>query len=279
MRKKGQTGYGLASVLLVILILAAAALEYKLDILERMGGSLMRWYNASRPREGRAWEVQTASASAVQDLGKLAAQQYELRQELQSRADFIRLPKMLDGGQILTLSREKFLDLYEQIPPVFARRFGSQDKFMDLSLASGWKRAAFIGRDKGLEVYYLDEENLVLARFYLEEDYFTGLQRWGMELQGQLEASADFSGRIYSAADFAAALNLAVQTGEEFLPAVELLKRSAPLNQVGISRRWQSGTVEMAFQFSDGKTFLYPVSDNFAAKIMEYLPETVNCEQ
>ena len=273
MQKNRQTGYGLASVLLAILLLAAAALEFKFDLFERMGGNMMRWYNIARPREGRAWEEQTASAMAMQDLGQLVAQQYELRQELQSREDFIALPKLLEGGLILTLSREKFLELYTQIPAVYAARFGSTAKFMELSISSGWERVVFIGRNKGLDVYYLDEENLVLSRFYLDEDYFSGLQRWGMELQGRLEANPDFSGRIYSAADFTMAMNIAGQMEEEFLPAVELLKLSASLSKIGVSRRSQSGIVEMAFQFSDGRTFLYPVSYSFASDLMEYLPE------
>ncbi len=273
MQKERQTGYGIASVLLVILLLAAAALEFKLDLLERMGGNMMRWYNIARPREGRAWEEQTASAMAMQDLGQLVAQQYELRQELQSREDFIALPKMLEGGLILTLSREKFLEIYTQIPAVYAARFGSSAKFMELFISSGWERVVFIGRNKGLDVYYLDDQNLVLSRFYLDADYFSGLQRWGMELQGRLEANPDFSGRIYSAADFTMALNIAGQTEEEFLPAVELLKLSASLSKIGVSRRSQSGIVEMAFQFSDGRTFLYPVSYSFASDLMEFLPE------
>jgi|GEM_PF-1633146 len=273
MRKNNQSGYGLASVLLVVLLLAAVALEFKLDLFERMGGNMMRWYNISRPRQGRAWEEQTASAMAMQDLGQLVAQQYELRQELQSREDFIALPKILDGGLILTLSREKFLELYTQIPQVYASRFGSAAKFMELSISSGWERVVFIGRNKGLDVYYLDKDNLVLSRFYLDEEYFSGLQRWGTELSGRLEANPDFSGRVYSAADFTSALNIVGQTEEEFLPAVELLKMSAELSKIGVSRRSQSGIVEMAFQFSDGRIFLYPVSYSFASELLEYLPE------
>lgn len=269
-----QAGYGYATFLLIVLVLALGALEFKLDIFERMGGNLLKWSNNSRPRTGRAWEDQSSSVSAMQELGQIVSQQNEIRRDLQTTADFAELPIDLYGGRILAVSREKFLDLYQKIPSVYSGVFGQSSQLLEYTVISGWKRVAFIGRSNGLDVYYLDEDNIVITRFYLDENYFSGLQRWGAELPGDIAVNPDFSGRIYSAAEFIHALSLADPAGESFLPSDELLKQPSDLVQAGISRRWRQGLVDVAFKLSDGRILVYSIDDSTASKILKFLPDT-----
>ena len=268
-----QSGYGYANVLLVLLILALGALELRLDIFERMGGNFLKWSNTSRPRTGRAWEYQSSSISAMQELGQIVSQQNEIRRDLQTTADFAELPQDLSDGRILAVSREKFLDLYEKFPSLYSGVFGQSSQLLEYTVISGWKRVAFIGRNNGLDVYYLNEDNMVLTRFFLDENYFSGLQRWGAELPGDISVDPDFNGRIFSAAEFVYALSLADPAGESFLPADELLKQSSELVQAGISRRWRQGLVDIAFKLADGRTLVYSIDDSTASKILRYLPD------
>ena len=268
-----QSGFGRATVLLVLLVISVVVLEFRFDLLERMGGNVLKWSNNARPQEGRAWDFQSVSISAMQDLGQIVSEQNEIRRELQSRSDFAALPMQLSEGKILALSREKFLDLYDEIPPVYARKLGASSLFMELTFVSDWKRVAFIGRNSGLDVYYLNTENIVLRRYYLDKEYFHSLQRWGAELPGSLDAHPDFSGRIYNTAEFVHSLSFLGKVYEDFYPAREILKEGSNVEKVAVSRRWKDGTVDLAFKFSDGRTIIYPVSDNFASTLMEYLPD------
>lgn len=269
-----QSGFGLATVLLVLLVISVVVLEFGFDVLERMGGKMLKWSNNTRPQEGRAWDFQSVSISAMQDIGQIVSEQNEIRRELQSLSDFASLPMQLSEGKILALSREKFLDLYDEIPPVYARKLGAASLFMELTFVSDWKRAAFIGRDSGLDVYYLNNENIVLMRYFLDDNYFKSLQRWGAELPGSLEVHPDFSGRIYNTAEFVYALSFIGDLIEDFYPAREILKEGSNVEHVAVSRRWADGMVDLAFKFSDGRTIIYPISDNFASSLMEYLPDS-----
>ena len=269
-----QSGFGLATALLVLLVISVIVLEFGFGIIERMGGNMLKWSNNTRPQEGRAWDFQSVSISAMQDIGQIVSEQNEIRRDLQSRTDFAALPMQLSEGKILALSREKFLDLYDEIPPVYAHKLGASSLFMELTFVSDWKRVAFIGRNSGLDVYYLNNENIVLMRCFLDENYFHSLQRWGAELPGSLEVHPDFSGRIYSAAEFVYALSFMGNVSEDFYPAREILKEGSNVENVAVSRRWKDGMVDLAFRFSDGRTIIYPVSDNFASSLMEYLPDS-----
>ncbi len=268
-----QGGYGFATVILVILILALVVLEFQIDVFERMGGNLLKWSNYSRQRIGRAWEFQSASVSAMQELGQMVSYQNEIRRELQDADDFAYLPQHLSDGLIITLSREKFLDIYNELPRIYADRLGSTIGLMELIVASGWERVAFIGRNQGMDVYYLNNDNMVVSRFFLDRDYFQGLQRWGAEIPGRLEANPDFSGRTYSAAEFVYALSYLDDVQIEANLGTELLKLGDKITRVAISRRWNVGMVDLAFEMNDGRTILYPVSDNLAAQLLEYLPD------
>lgn len=270
--RHSQAGYGIANVMLVVLLLAVLVLEFGFDIFERMGGNLLKWNNTSRTQEGRAWEQSTAASTAQEQLGKIVSTQDEIRRELNSVSEFTALPEQLKESKLLTVSRARFLDLYSKIPEVFARRMGSPMMMMELASGSGWRRTAFFGKNDGLDVYYIDEDNRTLSYYFLDKSFFSGLKRWGTRLRGKMEDNPDFSGRIYSGAGFMNALAQMQEFSTEFYPGQELLKQGADLEKVGVSRRWENGMVEMAFQFTDGRTVLYPVGDNFASKIMELTP-------
>lgn len=268
----GQRGYGVWTVLLALLIAALIALELGMDILERMGGNVMHWTNSKRPRIGRAWEYQAVSASAMQHLEEIIAQREETRRVLQSPADFAKLPESLKGGKQQIISREKFLQLYETLPEIFARRLGTPQTLLEYRIVSSWNRTAFIGRNRGLEIYYINNENYVLQRIILDDEYFKWLERWGTRLEGNLEDNPEYAGRIYSASEFISAISQMPEADAQFNTWKELLKTSSMLVKVGVSRRWLQGMVEMAFQYSDGAIITYSVENEMVMKLLEPLP-------
>jgi hypothetical protein len=64
---------------------------------------------------------------------------------------------------------------------------------------------------------------------------------------------------------------------EEINLDLNYLKKS-DLIKVGLSRRWEAGMVEMAFQYQDGTVVLYPVADELAFQLLDLLTKTESDE-
>lgn len=273
MNWKAQSGYGILTTLLILLIAALLMLELGTDFLERMGGRLMQWSNHKRPQIGTTWEYQSQSAAAMQQLSEVVSLREEIRRELQTMEDFARLPRQLAGGKVLPVSREKFLELYEKLPEVFARKLGNPLKLMEFTIAKGWNRTAFAGYNGWVDIYFLNSQNYVLEKVSLDETFFSELERWGMVITGDLDTHPDFSGRVFTAQEFIDALWFMDDTFNYFPGGIELLKNGGALVKIGVSRRWEAGVVEMGFQFDDGTVKIYPAPDDFAFQLLDHLPE------
>jgi hypothetical protein len=272
-RENRQSGYGFATTLLTILVVILLLLELGGDVFERMAGNYLRWSNESRPKAGRAWEYQSLAHSTLKQLDSLVTEQEEIRRELQNPSDFAILPDLLSGGKSLTLSREKFVELYDKLPDLYSFKLGSPIKLMELTTSTGWNRVVFVGAITGVDLCYLNDDNYVLERVTLNPDYFQDLSRWGADMRGNLVSNPDFSGRIFSVGEFFRALNSMKNVERELGFFQELLNYNSALLKVGISRQIRDGLVEMGFQFADGVTILYPVEEDFAQKLLDFLPE------
>lgn len=272
-KNTNQSGYGVLTALLILLTAALILLEFGTDFIERMGGRMMSWNNYRRPRAGRTWEYQASSAAAMQKLEQVISDREEIRRELRTREDLLRLREQLAGGKILTLSREKFLDLYHSLPRIYAQVFGSQAKLLEYSAVMGWSRVALSGGEGFVDVYYVNSDNFTVGWTRLDQDFFRGLERWGMEISGPLELNTEFSGRTFSPAEFAAAL-AELDIGWENLPGgEELLRNGDALVRIGVSRRWMERMVDIGFQFKDGRTLIYQAEDTFALELLMQMQE------
>jgi hypothetical protein len=174
---KTQAGYGYASAILIALVLILIFSEIKFDLFERMLGRMMQWSNPRRSQIGTTWEYQSQSALVMRKLSDMVSLNEEVRRELQSPDDFILLPQQLTGGKVLAISREKFLDLYQQIPAIYAQRLASRQKLFELTMNSGWQRTAFAGSDSAVDLYYLNQQNYVLDKVSLDPSFFRALER------------------------------------------------------------------------------------------------------
>jgi hypothetical protein len=270
-----QHGYGAATFLLLLLLVIVIWMELQGGIFERMGGKVMVWSNAHRPRLGRVWEYQSASASALEKLEKLATEQKQIRRELLTLQDFSALSQQLTGGGMLIISREKFLELYQKLPKIFAQRISTPRKLLEYTTNSSWYRTAFAGRNDGLDLYFLNANNYVIEKVSLSTNYFNLLQRWGTKLNGDLESDLDFNGRVFSAEEFISAWSQIENSPEQDALSEELLKTGTEMTKVGISRQLNDGLVEIGFLYANGRTILFSIEDNFALQLLEKLPETI----
>jgi hypothetical protein len=271
-----QSGYGLMTALLVLLVIAVLALELGTDFLEKMGGKFMQWTNRHRPMTGTTWEYQSQSAAAMQQLSEVVSTQDEIRRELQSMEDFALLPQQLEGSKILTVSKAKFLELYYKLPKVYAERLCSPLQLMEYSVIDGWNRIAFAGFENRVDLYFLTGGNYVLKKISLEQSFFDELERWGRQVQGELNSYPDFEDRVYSASEFIDALESLEDDYDDFISEIGLLKSGSTLVNVGISRRWVGGTVEIGFQYADDSIRIYPVPDELAFQLLDYMSEHRN---
>ena len=268
-----QSGYGIFTALVILLAASLLLLELSADFLEKMGGRMMQWNNHRRPMIGTTWDYQSQSAAAMQQISEVVSLQNEVRRELQTKEDFARLPEQLAGGKVIRVSREKFLDLYSQLPKVYSQKLISPVKLMEYSVLFDWNRTFFAGYEGRVDIFFLNNQNYVLEKVTLGSGFFTELERWGLVIEGSLESISEFSGRIYTAEEFVNALTELDEDQEDFIGGIELLKSGQILEKVGISRRWQGGTVEMGFQFTDNRIELYPAPDDFAFQILDKLSE------
>jgi len=260
-------------VFLILLVTALILLELGTDFAEKMGGKIMQWNNFSRPMIGTTWDYQSQSAAAMQQISEVVSLQNEVRRELQTKDDFAKLPEQLEGGKVIRVSREKFLDLYVQLPEIYAQKLGSPVRLMEFSVLHGWNRTFFAGYEGRVDIFFLNDQNYVLEKVSLNRGFFDELERWGQVIDGSLEEIPDFTGRIYSAAEFVNALSALEEDPDDFIGGIEILKSGRTLVKIGISRRWQGGTVEMGFQFADNHIELYPAPDDFAFQILDKLAE------
>ena len=273
LNRNAQSGYGVFTVILILLVTALILLELGTDFLEKMGGKIMQWNNYSRPMTGTTWDYQSQSAAAMQQISEVVSLQNEVRRELQTKEDFAKLPEQLAGGKVIRVSREKFLDLYAQLPKIYAQKLGSPVKLMQFSVLNDWNRTFFAGYEGRVDIFFLNNQNYVLEKVTLNSGFFDELERWGQVIEGNLEDIPDFAGRIYTAEEFVNALAAMDEDPDDFIGGIEILKSGQTLMKVGISRRWQGGTVEMGFQFADNHIELYPAPDDFAFQILDKLAE------
>jgi hypothetical protein len=162
----------------------------------------------------------------------------------------------IDAQKGVMISAEHFIELYLKLPQMLSNELISPYTLLTQLSSNKWKRTFFERQgSEQLQIYLLDDHNQVLHRLSVGPVLSEHIRRGEVAVQTRLDQLGDFTGRIYLAEHFFAALNTLpeeVKRGVVDSPG-SLLQLSGRIVRVGISGQSMEGTVDIGFEVEDGQ--------------------------
>jgi hypothetical protein len=242
------------ALILFAVLGALLATELKFAWVEQAVGAYLMATNADRPESGTIWEKGQKTRSALSAVDKLAADRESYQRAARNAGTLNEVLGALGPGQGVMLSSEHFRELYQKLPQGFAYEMISPFELLRFASAGRWNRTYLERSGDGVLVYLLEPGNQVLRQFKLNSTALELLARGGTAETQSLEDLQSFSGRIYAAERFFAALAaFPDDTRRSLVPQPErLLEFSGQITRVGISDQAVSGFVEIGFEIRAG---------------------------
>lgn len=243
------------AVVLLALFGALAAAEAELAWVERAVGAFLAATNAARPESGTIWEKGQKARIAQSAVEKLASERESSQRAARNAGTLSEVLSALGPGQGVMLSAEHFREIYQKLPQGFAYELISPFDLLRLSGEARWNRAYIERAGDGVMVYLLEPGNRVLRQFGINAAALDLLFRRGAAEAQSLEELPIFSGRIYPAERFFAALaSFPEEVRRSLVPQPEkLLEVAGHIYRVGISDQSVSGFVELGFEWRAGE--------------------------
>jgi hypothetical protein len=234
---------------------ALVAAEAQLAWVERAVGAFLAATNAERPESGTIWEKGRKARSAQSTVEKLASEKESNQRAARNAGTLNEVLGALGPGQGVMLSAEHFREIYQRLPQGFATELISPFDLLRLSGEARWNRTYIERSADGVMVYLLEPGNRVLRQFGISAAALDLLSRRGTAEARSLEELPIFSGRVYPAERFFAALaDFPEEVRRSLVPQPEkLLDVAGQIYRVGISDQSVSGFVELGFELRAGE--------------------------
>lgn len=254
------------AVVLLAVMGALAAAEAELAWVERSVGAFLAATNAARPESGTMWERGQKTRSAHSAIEKLAAERESTQRAARNAGTLNEVLGALGPGQGVMLSAEHFRDLYQKLPPGLAADLISPFDLLRLAGEGRWNRTYLERSGDGVTVSLIEPGNRVLRQFAIGAAALELLARRGADELQSLDDLPIFSGRIYPAERFFAALAVfPEEVRRSLVPQPErLLEVAHQIQRVGISDQAVSGFVDLGFELRAGdrrRVLLIPGQD------------------
>ncbi len=202
-RARELSGYNrrawLTPWLLLLLVGALLLIEWMYAPFEIALGDYMSWTNSIRPEVGQGWELSQESEDAKRKLGEIAEESEAKKAAALTLKDWSQVPELLTKYSAISISPDRFLQLYQLLPSVLQERMFSRIEMMRLRTGGRWQRVFFILENEQLRVYLVDAHNMVLANNELTPQFFQRWQSFREPVRGKLEDFDLFLGRIFPA--------------------------------------------------------------------------------
>jgi len=172
---------------LLLLILGTAALEWFYSPVEKGFGNLMFWSRDVRPEAGRGWELNREGAEAMRTLDEFA-ENTRLRQTAgTSINDWEQIPSLMDSFQVLSISPDRFLRLYEILPPAMQSIVVDPVELLRLRTSGRWQRVFIMNERDQHYIYLVDSYNVVLLQGKLDAYFHDIYSRYKRPVQASLK--------------------------------------------------------------------------------------------
>ncbi len=238
------------SLILVLILLAIAVTEARLNWLENIAGAYLVKTNPLRPESGAIWDQGHKSSQARQTLESYINQRRSAQDEARRATSLGQLTTAVESSGNAMISSEQFVELYMKLPPLLSQELISPFTMLSYISSGRWQRTYFERQDSQMQVYLLDAENQVLHRLVVSQGLLALIQRGEVAISTGLDQLADFAGHVYAAERFFNVLNsfpAAVRRAIIAHPE-DLLRVSGRMMRVGIADSAMGDTVDLGFE-------------------------------
>ncbi|MBI4385134.1 MAG: hypothetical protein HY579_14035 [Nitrospinae bacterium] len=172
-------------ILFLLLLAAAAALEFYGHIFERGIGYYLKWQNPHRQQLGRVWDKERKNILAQSKVQTILSSLDLKEQSSESIESFRALFETLHSS--LAVSREKFLQLYFDYPGQWSHRIVSPFELMEIDANQSWRRVLLNNSGSAISVSFIDGSNNPIKEIALPASILFEVQSTRTIKRGRLE--------------------------------------------------------------------------------------------
>jgi len=160
---------------------------------EKAIGDFMVWSRPVRPEAGRAWELNQQGADAMRTLGTLS-QASRMRQAASGTlTDWAMVPAMMDSFEVFSISPQRLIDLYDQLPPALQGMVIKPLELAKVRASGNWQRVFFLMEGENRMVYLVDAYNVVLHQTSLSDTFFERYRTFSRPVPGYIDQQEGFT--------------------------------------------------------------------------------------
>ncbi len=205
-KKKPKKTVSRSSILysssIVTCFILLLTIETQSFFIERIGGSYLNWRNKGREAYGTTWERRQHTDNAAQQLDIEAGQVSQLRRKAEFVSNFTELLAIVPDGEGVSISPEKFIELYLDLPNALQSKLIDQTELTKLQRKGTWRRTSVWKQNKNGMAYLVDDRNQILQTVQLYQSFLEIAATYGKTVDTPLSAISIFAGHIYSADRF-----------------------------------------------------------------------------
>ncbi len=268
--------FNLNSIGIFFFLFALAFFEIKLNLLENMGGSFLKWHNHERQKLGRMWDLKEKSVVAMGQLNELLIEKEKKREKIKDIESFNELFDLLKTDRLISLTKNQFIRIYKRLPLIISNKIIAPDDLINYFHRSDWDKTFIFKRENNLEIIMVDGNYGVLNSILISEKNAKYLANFKKTLHTSLENIEELSSRIYDVREFMEALykmsqaerNKFIYNPSEFLGWENRLKR------IGISEISENNLVQIGFEihsFNKKKVVIIYLDDYLIYNLIQHL--------
>lgn len=183
-------------------IILLTLVEWRSFFVEDAVGKYLNWRNQGREAWGRSWERQKLTSQAAKKLEDETASTTRLRREAELVSNFSELLAIIPDGSDVSISTDKFIELYRSFPQSLRLSLFNPGELADLYRGSLWVRTSIWREDSNLTAYLIDNHNRIITVVNVTAGFLEGAAAHRKILTGTLDDMPEFSGRIYEGSRF-----------------------------------------------------------------------------
>ncbi|MCF6246738.1 MAG: hypothetical protein L3J69_05185 [Desulfobacula sp.] len=224
--------------------------EFRFDWFEKMAGSYLASTNELRPQIGPIWEKGKQTSNAHQYLNAIISKKEKTQKNVRKAASFSDLASSILPGEWVTLESREFKALYLSLQRAAALKVIEPAQLVWLLNNDTLDRIFCEGTQKGINIYFIDDQNRVIKKIELANADISSLETGVKPIDGHLSDMPEFQGRIYRANDFFKALfTLPKDIIPDLISHPEvLLRQDGKITHVGIWNESKNGYIRLGFE-------------------------------
>jgi len=181
----------------LLLLVLLAPLEYYGKVFERGIGHYLKWQNHKRPQLGRMWERDRQAIVAQNKIQSIRSGIDDQQRSADSIQSLKELFENVAPAFPLVVTRQKFLQLYNDFPGQWSERIISPFELIEIDSGKNWDRVILKRFGPWITVGFLSLDGLPIKESFLSVDALYEVQSTRTVKRGRLEDSGFAAERIY----------------------------------------------------------------------------------